>query len=223
MSKIIKKKIKFKIIPIFIFILLSVSLYYGIKYLSDTKIKNIYILGNNLLSDQEIIELAGIENYPSFYKTLSKNMKKGIKKSPYVKSVSISKKFFNVLEINVVEYTPLFIMNNELILENEDKVPVKDIKVPILVSMVQDEPFSKLVKGFLKVKLNIRNNVSEIIYAPTAYDQTRFLLYMDDGNHVYVNTGKMENLNYYDEIYPTLNNKKGTLYLDSGNHFEVFK
>ena len=28
---------------------------------------------------------------------------------------------------------------------------------------------------------------------------------------------------YKQEIYPTLNNKKGTLYLDSGNHFELFK
>ena len=223
MSKRIKKKIKFKIIPILIFVLISVSLYYGIKYISDTKIKNIYVLGNNILSDQEIIELAGIENYPSFYKTLSKNMKKGIKKSPYIKSVTIKKKFFNVLEINIVEYVPLFIMDNELVLESGNKVSPKDIKVPIVGSITEEEVYNKLIKALMKVKENIRGNISEIVYSPTEYDKTRFLLYMDDGNHVYVNTGKIENLNYYDEIYPTLNNKKGTLYLDSGNHFEVFK
>ena len=46
---------------------------------------------------------------------------------------------------------------------------------------------------------------------------------MDDGNHVYININKFEKLNYYSDIYPSLNNKKGTLYLDSGSHFEVFK
>ena len=63
---------------------------------------------------------------------------------------------------------------------------------------------------------------TEIIYSKSEYDNTRFLLYMDDGNHVYVNINKFSKLNYYNEIYTTLNNKKGTLYLDSGNHFEVF-
>ena len=223
MSKIVKKKIKFKIVPILIFIFIAVILYFGIKYLSDTKIKNIYILGNNLLSDQEIIELAGIENYPSFYKTLSKNIKNNIKKSPFIKSVTIKKKFFNVLEINIEEYTPLFIMNNELVLENGSKAPLKNIKVPISSKISDDDIYNKLVKAMMKVKSNIRGNISEIIYSPTEYDKTRFLFYMDDGNHIYINTGKIENINYYDEIYPTLNNKKGTLYLDSGNHFEVFK
>ena len=45
---------------------------------------------------------------------------------------------------------------------------------------------------------------------------------MNDGNHIYINISKLDNLNYYSEIYPTLNGKKGTLYLDSGNHFEPF-
>lgn len=223
MSKKIKKKIKFKIVPILIFIIFGISSYFGIKYLSETKIKNIYIVGNNILSDQEIIELGGIEDYPSFYKTLSKNIKNNIKKSPYIKSVTIKKKFFNVLEINVKEYVPLFLINKELVLENGQKAPARNVKVPILNNTVKKEIYDKLIKAFLKVKANIRGNISEISYSPTEYDSTRFLLYMDDGNHIYINTGKIENLNFYDEIYPTLENKKGTLYLDSGNHFEVFK
>ena len=28
-------------------------------------------------------------------------------------------------------------------------------------------------------------------------------------------------INKYNDIYPTLDNKKGILYLDSGNHFEI--
>ena len=83
MSKKIKKRIKFKLIPIFIFLVVATILYFSIAYLLDTKIKNIYIYDNNILTDQEIIELAGIEDYPSFYKTLSLSIKKKIEKKLY--------------------------------------------------------------------------------------------------------------------------------------------
>ena len=79
MAKKVKKKIKFKIVPILIFLICIVVLYFGLSYLADTKIKNIYVYGNNLLTDQEVIELAKVEDYPSFYKTLSRTIKKNIK------------------------------------------------------------------------------------------------------------------------------------------------
>ena len=46
---------------------------------------------------------------------------------------------------------------------------------------------------------------------------------MVDGNYVYMTISKFETINYYNQIYPTLNGKKGILYLDSGNHFQEFK
>ena len=33
----------------------------------NNNIKNIYVKGNKILTDQEIIELAGIENYPKIF------------------------------------------------------------------------------------------------------------------------------------------------------------
>ena len=223
MTKKVKKKIKFKIVPILVFIVVSILLYFGISFLIDTKIKNIYVNNNHLLSDQEIIELAKLEEYPSFYKTFSRTIVKNIKKSPYIKSVKIEKRFFNVLKINVVEYVPLFIKDNKLILENGSSVDIVNVKVPVFSNNAEEETIQEFINGMLKIKENVRRQISEIFYSPTEYDKTRFLLFMDDGNHVYVNIGKFDKLNYYDEIYPTLNNKKGTLYLDSGNHFEIFK
>ena len=41
MAKKVKKKIKFKIVPILIFLICLVVLYFGLSYLADTKIKNI--------------------------------------------------------------------------------------------------------------------------------------------------------------------------------------
>ena len=43
---------------------------------------------------------------------------------------------------------------------------------------------------------------------------------MNDGNYVYITLSKIENLNKYEEIYNSLEGKKGIIYLDSGNYFE---
>ena len=44
---------------------------------------------------------------------------------------------------------------------------------------------------------------------------------MNDGNQIYVtaeNKESIKRLNYYNEIYASINNKKGYLYLDSGEY-----
>ena len=63
--------------------------------------------------------------------------------------------------------------------------------------------------------------ISEIEYSKTTYDDKRFLLYMNDGNMVYITVSKAELLNKYVEIIKKVDNKKGILYLDSGNYFEI--
>jgi len=44
---------------------------------------------------------------------------------------------------------------------------------------------------------------------------------MNDGNYVYLTLYSFSLANKYDEILPTLEDKKGILYLDSGNYFEI--
>ena len=46
---------------------------------------------------------------------------------------------------------------------------------------------------------------------------------MSDSHYVYITLSKISLINSYNEIYPTLEGKKGILYLDSGNHFEIKK
>ena len=46
---------------------------------------------------------------------------------------------------------------------------------------------------------------------------------MNDGNYVYITLYKTYLVNDYIKILSTLENKKGILYLDSGNYFEIFK
>ena len=65
--------------------------------------------------------------------------------------------------------------------------------------------------------------MSEIEYKPNDVDQERFLIFMNDGNYVYINIKKFQNLNKYLDMLKSFDDKKGILYLDSGEYFVPFE
>lgn len=226
MAKKVKKKIRIRILPIVIIIFILTLLSGSVYLLSLIPIKNIYISGNNYLKDQEIIELAKIENYPSFLKTRTKDMKKNIKKSPYVKSVTINKKILGIVEIQIEEYNILFRKeeNNKIVLEDkEELIDNEKYQVPILLNYIPDTKYDSFIKGMNQVTPSIKNQISEIRYYPNTQDEDRFLLYMNDGNYVYLTLTKFKQINYYEDVLEKLDGKKGILYLDSGNHFKIME
>ncbi len=225
MSKKIKKKTKIKIIPFLIFLLFIVIAFFLVSFFLKIPIKNIYISGNKLLSDEQIIELAGIKNYPSFLKTTSSHIKKKIKQNAYVKNVKVTKSLLAVVNIEIEEYDLLFIKasDNKVVVDIDKEISLEDAahRIPILLNYVPDTVYSAFIKCMQEVPVSIRNEISEIEYSPNDYDKQRFLLYMNDGNYVYVTITRFNLINKYNEIYPNLDGKKGILYLDSGNHFEI--
>ena len=83
-----------------------------------------------------------------------------------------------------------------------------------------------LLESFLKkldtIDRTILSQISEIKYEPNQYDKDLFLFYMNDGNYVYLTLNKFLSINKYVSIIKSFDNKKGILYLDSGEYFEVF-
>ena len=76
--KVKKKKLKVKNILIAFLIIALFSLF--VAYILNLPVKNIYINGNNLVSDKEIIKLAELSDYPSFIKTYFMNIETNVKK-----------------------------------------------------------------------------------------------------------------------------------------------
>lgn len=223
-TKIVKRK-KFNFSKFIIFIvLLSIFVFLLFKIL-DAPIKNIIILNNNIVSDDEIIYTSKINNYPSFIKTSGSKVCKMIKKNDFIKNCKVNKKWGYIFEIEIEEYKILYKIrsNDEYVLEGGKSINLdEDISgIPLLINYVPDEIEEKLNEKLSKVSYNVLKKVSEIEYDPTTYDDKRFILYMSDGNMVYVTITKLENLNKYNEIKKELEGKKGILYLDSGNYFEI--
>ena len=226
MAKKIKKKVKIRILPILI-LLVMVGFIVGTYYLLTLiPIKNIYITGNDYLTDQEIIELAGIENYPSFLKTTISSMKRNIKQNDYIKNVKITKRLFAEVHIEIEEQNLLFRKeeNGKVVLANQKEVDDgQKYQLPILLNYVPDTKYDSFIKGMNEVTNDIKNQISEIRYYPNEQDEDRFLLYMSDGNYVYLTLTKFKQINYYEDVLEKLEGKKGILYLDSGNHFQIIE
>ena len=227
MTKVIKKK-KLRILPFLIFIIVIAIIVFVCLFVLDTKVKNITISGNEILSDDDIIELAGLTNYPSFYKTLNLTMKNNLKENPLIESVDINRSFYHIIEIDVKEYEILYKRedNGKYVLENKKEVTLDKetpYTIPRLINEIPKKILNRFIKYYKRVDLGIREKISEIKYDPNEFDEERFLLYMDDGNSVYITITKFERLNYYNEVLPQLDGKKGYLYLDSGNHFQIMQ
>lgn len=218
--KVKKRKIKFKRILLCLLIIILLILIF--LYLKSLPIKNIYVIGNSILSDKEIIEEAGLQNYPEFITTSKRDIITKLKKNDYIKEVKVKKSFYNKIYIYITENKVLSIYNDKLLLENgEFSENIYNItSSPILVSDITSIK-DKYADKFSLINNDILLKISEVEYTPNEVDNERFSLLMNDGNLVYVTLGKITKINKYNSIYSEMDGKKGIIYLDSGDYVEV--
>lgn len=223
-KKVVKKrKLKKKAILIFSLIVLCFS--FCLVYIYNINITNIYIIGNDILSDQEIMLIAKIDDYPNTMKNDSKTIEKRLESNNYIRNAIVKKKgLFNEVYITVEENIPLFYyqIEDKTILYDGEKVE-DSFNVPTVTNEINENVYDEFLECMRKVDKNILIKISEIKYDPNDIDEERFYLAMTDGNYVYLTLNKFSNINNYIEIVKTLNNTKGILYLDSGEYFEIFE
>ena len=228
MQKTVKKvRVNFKAL---IVLLLIVYLIGTLLYTFFTvRIKNIYINNTRLLTDNEIIEAAGIKDYPMLIKTSSRKLEEKIGSLELVANVEVNKDIFTgKITIDVEEAIPLFYNRNtnKIMLSNGKEVlnNNKYMGIPTLINYVPNDLLEEFRDTFKKINPDIIGMINEIEYDPDiiediVIDNKRFKLRMNDGNMVYINTLNMKRLDNYIKIYAKIasdaQNKKGTLYLDS--------
>lgn len=211
------KKLVLFLLIVFIFVLIL------FKFLT-LKITNIFVDGNIYFSDQDVIELAKISNYPSAFFTFSSRVEANIKKNKLIESVKVNKKNFTKVYISVVENRPLFYdqVNNKTILK-DGSISDNKFNVPSLSNVVSSDIYDEFLLKFGEIDYSVFNVISEIEYTPNSVDKKLFLLTMNDGNYIYVNLDKFDSVNKYFDMVINFNNHKGILYLDSGEYFKILE
>lgn len=213
-----KKKVRLKYKNIVIFLIIITLIVSTFNYFNNLKIKNIFIIGNDMYKDQEIIRLAGIENYPKTLYYSTKKIKNKLNKEIFIKEVKVTKKRLTQVFIELEENYPLYYYIDKTILL-DGRVTSSIMDCPTLINEVPKE--IKLINYLKLINKDILNKISEIKYEPDEVDSKKFRFTMNDGNYVYVTLNKIEKINKYIDYVKEFNNKKGTLYLNSGEYFKI--
>lgn len=215
-----KRRLKKGRVLLLILFLLAIS-FLCYKFV-DIPIKSIVITGNDILTDKEIINISGLEDYPSIFSIFSHDIKNRLEKNPYVQEVKVRKGFLNI-KIDIKEKKILYIDG-----KSKEKVTmdtsVKDDKVlcvPFLTNEVTLDKKQGFLKAMNKIDKDILCKMSEIKYDPNDIDKDRYLVYMNDGNSVYLTVNKFDKINKYNSILENVGKQNGILYLDYGDYFEV--
>lgn len=217
------KKIKIRYGRIFLFLIILFLFIYVIVTYVKIPIKNIFVKGNSYLSDQQIIDLAGISDYPSLLSFTNRQLEKKLEKNIYIKDAAVKKEFRKVY-IEIEENYPLFYNENTKKTVMYNFKETSDIvNAPILINTTTTETYELFKQKMKLINRSIIERISEIKYDPNSVDEERFLFTMSDGNYAYITLEKIESINNYVDIIKTFDNKKGILYLDSGEYFEIFK
>lgn len=217
-----KRKLnKLRLLTFFLILILIVLLGYGI---TNIHITNIVIKGNTFYTDQEIIDKAELSDYPKSIDNLTFDIEKRLESDTYILKVNVKKNIFlNEVTITVKENYPLFFYSsdNKTVLYNGDKIDSKYNDLTI-INRIPNKVYEKFLESMQKLDLDIKSRMSEIEYKPNEVDNERFFILMNDGNYVYINLRRFQNLNKYLDIISSFSDKKGILYLDSGEYFDVF-
>ena len=227
-----RKKLRFKgLLIIILFCYLIISCGY---YIYSSPVENISIEGNTYLKDNYIIDYLDISD-KSLLKINSKEIKNKLLNIDLISSVEINKSLNNKITIKIVEEKILFYNRNtrKIVLSNGEEIDNSNdyYGIPSLINYVPSDIYDNFVKGVKKIDKETLSLISEIEYSPSivndkTVDENRFILRMNDGNLVYINTINIEKINNYLNIYEVIASKneniKGCLYLDSNsdnNHF----
>lgn len=231
-KKKIKRKLRINYKGILFLIVFLVVAFFAVKGIFNMRIKNIVVENAKYLTDNEIIDLSGIGNYSKIISVDILKVKDNLLKTGYVDDANIKLSLNGKVTIIVKESKPLFVnmLTGNVVLANKHEVKKtnKYIGLPTLINYVTDENvYEELVKGFNKIDDEVIKSISEIEYSPdikneVTYDEYRFLLRMNDGNIVYINTPNIKKLNEYLKIYEKIGNN-GILYLDSNSSNYIYE
>ena len=108
-----KKKLRARIIKWTSIIILAIGAILFFLLSDLFNVKEIKVVNNNRISSEKIIALSGIQVNENMFKFLKIKAKENIKSEPYVEDVNIARRINGIIEINVEERKPSFMIKQE--------------------------------------------------------------------------------------------------------------
>ena len=218
-----KRKKRLRVGRLFLLLIIILAISFACYKFIDIPIRSIIIKGNEILTDEEIVEISDLDDYPSYFSVLSIVVKNKLMKNKYIENVKVSKGFLDI-KIQVKEKKILYIdsSTNEKVMMDSSVKDEKIVCVPYLKDMIPKEKKKRFLKAMNKIDKDILCQMSQIKYDPNEIDKDRYYVYMNDGNSAYLTVNKFDKINKYNTILENIGKQNGTLYLDYGDYFEAY-
>jgi cell division protein FtsQ len=198
-----------------------------------SQIKRIDIIGNETITEEEVVEASELMVGLNIWKINKKQAKEDLLALPGVKSVDVKIRFPNILNINMEEFATIAFVNTgnkfHPILENGNVLTNNHanspISAPILSNFIEDDVLIELANQLKLLPPEILNSISEIHYEPKETDKYHINVYMNDGFEVNATILTFSNkMIHYPSIISQLDpNSKGVIDIEVGSFFRAYE
>ena len=204
-------------------VVLAFFLIYKFDSWEGSRLDNIVIKGNNLLSNSEVQELSKLEKNNRIYFSFGKLIQNKIEQSPLIQSASVEvfRKertiLINVLEEEAIAYenqpeVNIYFKNGEKISISEENI--HGIEGLILLSNIADDEFKKeIVLQLAELNEGSSLAISEILHKSEKHDEQALKLVMNHGYYVYSNLETLPLLDNYATIISGANPENKCIHL----------
>lgn len=222
-EKILKTKRKKRLkrrFKILLFLLVFVLI--GGYFLSDySKVQSIQIVGNEDVKSEDILKNISIGDQTIYWLVNTHKIEQEIKMIPLIKKVNVSKDWFGHVKIEieetqrvaycVIDKKTYVIDELGSVIETDDQKMIESLQsCPQLSGFKNLEFLKTFAKAYVEIPELIKNQTSDILYAPEESDETRLKFIMVNGKILYLRVEDMvEQLSRFDyEAFMTVYNDR---------------
>ncbi|MDV6376797.1 FtsQ-type POTRA domain-containing protein [Sporosarcina sp. GW1-11] len=209
-----------------IFLLVLLALLYFQSPLSD--VQDISINNTTLNDSESYKNQSGLYTGQSFWGFRTRDIERNLMNITGVKEVSVSRKYWNDVSIEVTEWKPVAYIENktqyDLLLENGERMETKDtealLHAPILSRFTEPEAIERMIQQLQEMDNSVFELISELRYK----GDDKIEAFMNDGYEVHAPIlGFADKMSYYPDIIAQLpKEEKGILDMEIGVYFKTY-
>lgn len=209
------------------FILISIIVYLQSPL---SQIKHIEVVGNKVLTDDEVIQHSGLALHKNIWIVQKKGIKNKVESHPVVETAEVHRSLPQTIRLEVKEHHIIGYMKEEgtyfPILQNGMMVKKERISNqgdgPLLNDFEEDAYLKRMASELNEVPEDVFNLISEITWVPTEKNKYKIVLYMNDG---FIVEATIRNFARKMKTYPSIVSQleegdRGIIHMGVGTYFE---
>lgn len=214
------------------FLLMTIVIYFQTSF---SNVQQVEVNGNIYTEEEWIIDTSALLNDVNMWTIDRDTVIGNVEEHPLINEAAIQRQWPNTVSINVEEYEIVAYIKDGHeflpLIETGETLPEPFIHspfpydAPILNDFSdEDQLLTLFAEELSKVKDHLRYHMSEIYLTPTENDQTRLMIYMNDGFVVSTTIRDFaERISPYPSVVEQLDpNEEGIVHMRMNPYFESF-